>query len=404
MGRRTGARDAVGIAAAAIGLLAAGVAAAGAIIAVKFARQVVTPTTARDEDVRIAAVDLASGEVVLAASDESRMRGRYGFWFEHESGHARLGDVIGEDHRIVRRRIDGVDFGRFDRAARGRMNGWYHLGPWELGHDYENVVVETPLGPAPAWVVPAEGGSDRWVIQVHGRGAKRQEGLRAVEPAWAAGWNTLLMSYRNDGEAPESEDRRYGLGGTEWADVVAATRYAIEHGATRIVLMGWSMGGAIVLQSVLRSPEVRERLVGVVLDSPAIDWVDILRFQGEALGFPRGLGDVVSRLIGGPWSGGLTGLAAPIDVADLDPVGRADEFDVPMLLMHSVDDGFVPIDGSRRFAHARPDLITFEVFEGARHTKLWNHEPERWSGLVRGWLERSSEGPERIGEEAEIVG
>ena len=38
MSRRTGAREAVGIAAAAIGLLAAGVTAATAIIAVKFAR------------------------------------------------------------------------------------------------------------------------------------------------------------------------------------------------------------------------------------------------------------------------------------------------------------------------------------------------------------------------------
>jgi alpha-beta hydrolase superfamily lysophospholipase len=304
----------------------------------------------------------------------------------------------------VRRRIESVDFGRLDRAARGHMNGWYHLGPWELGLAYENVVVETALGPAPAWFVPVEGGSNRWVIQVHGRGAKRQEGLRAVIPAHEAGWNTLLISYRNDGEAPESEDRRYGLGGTEWADVVAATHYAVEHGAERIVLMGWSMGGAIALQSVLRSPAVRERLVGVILDSPAIDWVDILRFQGAALGLPRGLGDAVSRLIGGPWSGGLTGLAAPIDVTELDPVARADEFDVPMLLMHSVDDGFVPIDGSRRLAEARPDLIEFEIFEGARHTKLWNHDPERWTGLVSGWLERSTEGPERFSEEADVVG
>lgn len=404
MGRRTSVRDAVGITAAAVGLLTAGVAAAGAIIAVRFARKVVIPPVVREEDVRIVAVDLPRGEVVLAASDESRMRGRYGLWFERESGHARLGDVIDEDDRQVRRRLDRVDFGRLERAERGRINGFYHLGPWELDLPYENTVVDTPLGPAPAWVVPADGGSDRWVIQVHGRGAKRQEGLRAVPPAHEAGWTTLLISYRNDGEAPESEDRRYGLGGTEWADVVAAAHHAIEHGARRIVLMGWSMGGAIVLQSVLRSPAVRERLVGLILDSPAIDWIDILRFQGEALGFPRGLGDVVSRLIGGPWSGGLTGLAAPIDVTDLDPVARAEEFDVPMLLMHSVDDGFVPIDGSRRFAEARPDLIEFEVFEGARHTKLWNHDPERWTGLVRGWLARSSESPERIGDEAEIAG
>lgn len=403
MSRRTGARDAVGIAAAAIGLLTAVVATASAIVVVRFARKVVTPPATRDEDIRITAVDLPSSEVVLAASVESRMQGRYGFWFERESGHARLGDVIEENERFVRRRIESVDFGRLDRAARGHMNGWYHLGPWELGLAYENVVVDTSLGPAPAWFVPAAG-LDRWVIQVHGRGAKRQEGLRAVIPAHEAGWNTLLISYRNDGEAPESEDRRYGLGGTEWADVVAATHYAVEHGAERIVLMGWSMGGAISLQSVLRSPAVRERLVGVILDSPAIDWVDILRFQGAALGLPRGLGDAVSRLIGGPWSGGLTGLAAPIDVAELDPVARADEFDVPMLLMHSADDGFVPIDGSRRLAQARPDLIEFEVFEGARHTKLWNHDPERWTGLVSSWLERSMQGPERFTEEAEVAG
>ncbi|KRE23639.1 S9 family peptidase [Agromyces sp. Soil535] len=404
MGRRNAAGGVIGVAAAAVGLLAAAVGATAAIATVVYARRVVTPPATKPEDERIAAVDLASGEVVLAASDETRMRGRYGFWFDHESGHARLGDVIDADDRLVRRRIDSVDFGRLERTDRGRMNGAYHLGPWELGHGYDNVMVETPLGPAPAWFVSAAEPSTRWVIQVHGRGAKRHEGLRAVDPAREAGWNTLLISYRNDGEAPESEDRRYGLGGTEWADVVAAVRYAEEHGAERIVLMGWSMGGAIVLQAVLRSAVVRERLVGVIMDSPAVDWVDILRFQGQALGMPRGLGDVVARLLGGPWSGGLTGVAAPIDVDDLDPVARADEFTVPMLLMHSVDDGFVPIEGSRRLAAARPDLIEFQVFEGARHTKLWNHDPERWTGLVRGWLERSSVDVHRLGDEAEIAG
>ena len=404
MGRRTGAAGTIGIAATAIGLLAAAAGTVAAVITVRMARRVVMPRTTKPEEERIVAVDLASGEVVLAASDETRMRGRYGLWFDRESGHARLGDVIDEDDRLVRRRLDSVDFGRLERADRGRIDSWYHLGPWELGHEYENVLVETPLGPAPAWVVPAAEPSTRWVIQVHGRGAKRHEGLRAVEPARAAGWNTLLISYRNDGEAPESEDRRYGLGGTEWADVVAAVRYAEEHGAERIVLMGWSMGGAIALQAVLRSAAVRERLVGVILDSPAIDWVDILRFQGQALGLPRELGDVVVRLLGGPFSGGLTGVAAPINMEDLDPVARADELDVPILLMHSVDDGFVPIDGSRRLAAARPDLIEFEVFEGARHTKLWNHDPERWTSLIRGWLERSAAHVDRLGDEAEIAG
>lgn len=403
-GERGGAvRTVVGAAALLAGVIALVTGAIAAVLAVVFARKVVTPPTRREQDLRILRVDPAIGEITLAASEEARMRGRYGLWFEHDSGHARLGDVIEERDGRVRRALTSTDFGRPERATRGRMNGAFHLGPWELGVPYEDVVVETPLGPAPAWSIPADPSSDRWVVQVHGRGARRHEGLRAVEATRAAGWNSLLISYRNDGEAPESTDRRYGLGGTEWADVIAAVHFAIEHGAREVVLMGWSMGGMISLQAVLRSDEVREHLVGVILDSPAIDWVDILRFQGGALGLPRGLGDVVARVLGAPYGGGLTGLAAPISLEELDPVARASEFSVPILLMHSVDDGFVPIDGSRRFAAARPDLIRFEEFTEARHTKLWNHDPERWNGLITAWLAART-ADDQDGAAVEIVG
>ncbi|MFF2276516.1 alpha/beta hydrolase family protein [Agromyces sp. NPDC058126] len=403
-GERVGAvRAMVGAAALLAAVIALVTGATAAVLTVVFARKVVTPPARREQDLRILGVDSAAGEITLAAGDEARMRGRYGLWFEHDSGHARLGDVIEERGGRVRRALTSTDFGRPERATRGRIDGWYHLGPWELDAPYEDVVVETPLGPAPAWWIPADGPSDRWVVQVHGRGAMRHEALRAVDATRAAGWNSLLISYRNDGEAPESSDRRYGLGGTEWADVVAAVRYASEHGANEIVLMGWSMGGMISLQAVLRSDEVREHLVGVILDSPAIDWVDILRFQGGALGLPRQLGDVVARLLGAPYGGGLTGLAAPISLEELDPVARASELSVPILLMHSDDDGFVPIDGSRRLAASRPDLIQFEEFTGARHTKLWNHDPERWNGLITAWLAARTSA-DHDGAAVEIVG
>ncbi|WP_353814238.1 alpha/beta hydrolase family protein [Agromyces sp. SYSU T00266] len=373
-----------------LAIVGAAFVAATAATAIVFARRVVTPEPDREDDLRIERVDLAAGEVVLSGAEEARMRGRYGLWFEHDSGYARVGDVLHDDGHRVRRVVESVEFGRLDRAARGRISGWVHLGPWEVAERYENVVVPTPLGPAPAWFVPATDASGapsaEWLIVVHGRGAKRHEGLRAVEPATRAGWSSLLVSYRNDGEAPASEDRRYGLGGTEWEDVVAAVRYAVERGALRVVLMGWSMGGSIALQTVLRSDEVREHLVGVVLESPAVDWPDILRFQGRALGLPAELGGAVARVLSAPLAGTLTGLAAPIDLEALDAVARADELHVPILLMHSEDDGFVPIDGSRRLAEVRSDLVQFEVFEGARHTKLWNHDPARWTMLLHDWL------------------
>src|SRR5690606_30900234 len=91
-----------------------------------------------------------------------------------------------------------------------------------------------------------------------------------------AGCTTLVVSYRNDPGAPKAPDGRYHLGDREWYDVEAAIAYAQQHGARRITLVGWSMGGGIVLQTLRRSP-----LAGVVdrvvLDSPAIEWRAVIR-------------------------------------------------------------------------------------------------------------------------------
>ncbi|HEU5223663.1 MAG TPA: alpha/beta fold hydrolase [Candidatus Lumbricidophila sp.] len=366
--------------------IVAGSAAAAAVVTLRFARTVVTPPTSRKDDIRVLGVDSANDTITLRRSDESAMRGIYGFWFNGGSGYARLGDVINSDDRIVVRAVEQVLFGRLDRATKGRMTGWYYLGPWDLTLPFEKLSIDTTLGPAPAWLVPSERTSHDWVIQVHGWGSARPEGLRAAPVARRDGWNSLHISYRNDGTAPESPDNRLGLGGTEWRDLAAAVDYVTECGAKRIVLMGWSMGGATVLQLLLRSPKHHERVVGVVLDSPAIDWVDILQFQGTLKGLPRVGGTVIARFLGHHRTSRLVGLATPIDFAALDAVTHAPAFNVPMLVMHSADDGFVPSDGSFRLAQARPDLVQFEGFTGARHAKLWNYDPERWERVLSDWL------------------
>jgi uncharacterized protein len=97
--------------------------------------------------------------------------------------------------------------------------------------------------------------------------------------------------------------------------------------------------------------------------------------------------DGVLTLIASPFARRLTGQHRPIDLKRLDLVRRASELTLPILLLHSSDDGFVPIDASRRLAAARPDLVRFEEFRHARHTKLWNHDRERWNATVRDWLE-----------------
>lgn len=356
-----------------------------AVVAV-FARKVVVPPRSRREEVRILAVDPAAARIVLSADPDTVVDGQYGLWFGADSGHCRVGEILDRTEATVTRRLLRTDFGELTGATQGRWSGWFHLGPWEFELPYENVTVATPVGPAPAWWVPAAGASSRWVIQVHGRAVQRQECLRAVPVFHEAGMHSLIVSYRNDGEAPESRDGRYGLGDTEWQDISAALRFARDHGASDVVLMGWSMGGAIAMQTALRAEE-RAVLRGVVLESPAVDWHDILHFHGAGYGLPRAINNAAIQTIASPWGRAVTGLDQAIDFDRLDIAGRAADVTLPILLMHSVDDGYVPIAGSRELAAARPDIVTFVEFERARHTKLWNYDPGRWNNAIRDWLD-----------------
>lgn len=358
-----------------------------AVLTAMMARRVITPPTKQPQVVSIRAVN-ASAEVptiTLGRDPDAELPGRYGLWFDNGFGHARLGGIVAQSAATVTRELLAVDSGKLRPGSRGRLSGWFFLGPGDLGYRYEDVVVVTPVGPAPAWLVPAAEPSDRWVIQVHGRATRRQEALRAVPVFREAGYTSLLISYRNDGDGPPSADGRYALGDTEWEDVDAAIDFARDHGARSIVLMGWSMGGAIALQTATRSGKP---IAGVVLESPVIDWADVVAYQGASARLPRSVAAGALRLLGQEWSGRLTGQHAPIDFARLDFVERAGELDLPILLMHSDDDGFVPSTGSRRLAERRPDIVTFVPFRVARHTKLWNYDQDAWNGAISGWLQR----------------
>ena len=371
-------------AAAVAGALAISAAGAVCVVTYHFARTVLTPPRARPEDVAVFSHDATRETITLAVTPDTTLHGNYSFWFAGTRGHARLGEVLERTPGTVTRRVIAVDSGDLSAARRGRIGGWFYQGPDDLGLPFENVTIDTPVGGAPAWLFEAEPASKRWVIQVHGRAVTRTETLRAVPAFHDAGYTSLLISYRNDGVAPASDDARYALGDTEWEDVEAAIQFAIEAGAREIVLMGWSMGGAVVLQTVTRTTASVIR--GVVLESPVIDWVTALDYQARLLGLPLFITHGVYRLIASRWASRITGQARPIDLARLDFVRRATELSLPILLLHSDDDGYVPVEASAALAAARSDIVTFERFRNARHTKLWNYDPHRWNDVISGWL------------------
>jgi alpha-beta hydrolase superfamily lysophospholipase len=368
-----------GLAAAAVGTAVIG----GFVAAV--ARAVVTPDRKRNERVPIHAVDPVRKTVTVERTADTELQGRYSLWFGGGTGHMRVGEVLGTTDTTVTRRIIAIDAGDPTAARRGRWGGWFYLTPGELDVPVEDVDIPTPNGPGPAWVVRADDPAAPWAVLVHGRGVTRAETIRAVPVFRAAGYSVVLASWRNDGVAPPSVDGRYGLGSTEWEDVDSVLRWLTAQDAQSVVLMGWSMGGAVVLQTLLRS-RFAGLVDGVVLESPVVDWHAVLKSQSQLLRLPRPVRKVAQRLLRTPVLYRLAGLQRPVDLRELDMVTRADELTVPILLLHSDDDGFVPSSASHDLARARPDLVRLEIQTTARHTKLWNHDADWFDARILAWL------------------
>lgn len=360
----------------------AGSLAAGAYLA----RQVLTPDVEQPDDVVVLAC--RGREVTLGRTPETTVPGRYGLWLDRGAGHARLGRILRLDPGSVTRELVAVDRGRLQPGPARWNQYWYWDRPAvSLGLPDEDVVILTELGPMPAWVVRPEPGrvTDMWAVLVHGRGARKEETLRAVPVLHRHGVTSLVVGYRNDSDAPRGPDGRYTLGLSEWRDVDAAMRHALRRGARRLVLFGWSMGGAITLQVLDNSP-LADRVVGVVLDSAVLDWAAVLRHQARLKRVPGWLVAVTTGLMGMARAGGLVGVSEPIDVSRTDWVRRSGELDRPMLVIHSGGDDLVPIGPAVELARRRPDIVRFERWDIARHCREWNYDPDRWERVVGEFL------------------
>ncbi|MCM3501854.1 alpha/beta fold hydrolase [Microbacterium sp. P26] len=374
----------LGIALSALSVTLAASAAALGAVSLRVARTVVRPA-GRRADTRIVRLDAAAQTITLARTPDTALPGRYGLFTVGSADYLRLGSIVGSDEATVTRKLLTHVPADGDLAAEAAFSGWYFDKPDQLHLPVEEVDIDTPVGACPAWLFPAASATDVWVVQVHGRGTTRAEALRAVPVFHDLGITSLVVSYRNDGDAPHSASGTYALGATEWRDLDAAIGYARRHGAKRVILMGWSMGGALSLQAALESPHA-DVIAGLVLESPVVDWRTVLSFQGRMMRLPLPVITLAQSTIASNWGAAVLRSGEPIPLDRLDAVARAAELRHPTLILHSDDDGFVPSDASHALAAARPDLVTMETFTVARHTKLWNYDEMRWTTAIREWV------------------
>ena len=247
-----------------------------------------------------------------------------------------------------------------------------------LSLPFEEVKYDGPLGKNPAWVIPSKEPTKTWTIGVHGIGAPRSEMLRFVKPVHESGNTMMVINYRNDAGSPKSPDGFTHLGDTEWQDVQAAIAYAKDHGAEAINLYGVSFGGSSVQNYLRQAPASETEIVNkVILESPALDWKQLLRHRVEQKGLPGWLaqpGFVVGKLRSG---------------VDFNRIStQPGSIERPTLIIHSSDDTNVPNGPSKRVAVAQPDLIQLVDFGKGGHARSWNNNPERYEQLVAEFLTR----------------
>ncbi len=361
----------------------AGAATLGFVIA----RKLTAPLVGRDYNLTIRDIVQHEGHdaLVLDLTSATAAPGIYNLWLE-DGGWVRLGPVVAQDAGTVTRLLESAD--PEDTLRPGRRASWsgiYYRDPADAGLQAEDVIVETTVGPAPAWLIrPTGNTTNDWAIHIHGLASPRAGMLRGVQVAADAGLTSLVVTYRNDGEGPAVGSGRSTLGATETEDVRAAVKFAIARGAERIVLFGWSMGGAIALQ-LAADDEFDGFISRLILDSPVLDWHATISANCARAGLPPRAGMLTRPWLRWRALARVVGLRSALPLDRYDWITRAKTLSVPTLILHGTEDTSSPPAVARRLVQLRPDLVELEAFR-ADHTMGWNTEPMRWAHLVGAWL------------------
>ncbi|BFP56114.1 hypothetical protein OG554_08450 [Streptomyces griseus] len=353
---------------------------AAAVAAGRYASDVAlkaTPGRPLPADRRLTVHATAAGQVTLTRSFSALRPGTWGL--AGPGVHAVVGPVVdgaSQAADTVVRRLESVGQGLLEPGAKVRLTPALYGGDpsSDLGLDHQEAEIPGELGILPAWYVP--GARDTWIITVHGLGATRAHPMNLMGFLHAQRFPILDLAHRGDPGAPRPADGLGHFGASEWRDLDAAIRHALRHGARNVILHGWSTGATMALYAAVESP-LRDRIGGLVLDSPVLDWPVTLRALAAARGVPAALLPLAVRA-----AQGRTGMS-PVPVLE---TSAAASLRAPTLILHGPDDTIAPWGPSRELAARRPDLVSLHAVAQAPHASMWNVDPARYEETLRRFL------------------
>lgn len=242
--------------------------------------------------------------------------------------------------------------------------------------DYKNTYFMSPIGRFAAWQFTGQ--KSTWVIFIHGHRSNRAECLRLLPLVHDMGFPALSITYRNDKDSPLDPSGYHQFGLTEWEDLQGAVEFALDRGASKVILIGHSFGGSVIGSFIYRS-RLNSYVVGTVLDSPLLDLGMVAVHEGKKRHLPALMISfakwIASRRFG-------------IDWESLDYLTNASNFTQPILLIHGDKDPVVPFSMSEQLALMRPDIVTLIKLKGSTHVAGWNSHRNKYESEIRSFLKR----------------
>jgi pimeloyl-ACP methyl ester carboxylesterase len=338
----------------------------------------------RNFDVTIESID---GDTVVLAGDDDAIDDPGVYALHWDGGFALIGGIESIDTQGVHRTLTAITGTQPPMTPEEvDLDSWiYPTDPSDAGLTFEDVTYTSSLGEMDAWYVPAgDAPADTWAIHAHGWRTDRREMLRTLPTFHEAGIDSLVIEYRNDQGAPTDPSGLYRFGRTEWQDIEAAVQYSLDHGAERVILAGFSTGATGEF-AFLEQSEISDSVVGVVFDSPNIDFGRAVKTEAQQTTLIPGLPFTVPDSL----------TATAMFIADerfdigwkaIDYVGHEHALTVPVLIFHGDADGTVPLSVSTDLAAAYPNLVTLVVTPDADHVRSWNVDPGGYEEQLQKFL------------------
>lgn len=348
---------------------------------------------ASEHNFGVRVVEVSNHSITLDGTDRRAIDhpGIIGLWWE--DGYGQVGRIRSTDGTTVKRDLTIFygdppplcTAGDLEQCPGVDLEGFaFPKDPSDVGLTFEEITFESPLGPMGAWLVspPGEAGSI-WAIHMHGWRTDRREAVRML-PAYAeSGVTSLVIDYRNDPGAPADPSGLYRFGRTEWEDTEAAVQYALDNGADRVVLSGYSTGATAEMAFLAYSP-LADRVVGVVFDSPNIDFGRVVSDQASRRTIPgTPIPLPLSLTATAKW---IADLRFDVDWDAINYVDREDILQVPALVFHGMNDQRVPVAVSEDLKAAYPHLVTLISDPEADHVQTWNVDPARYEAHIGEFL------------------